>query len=218
MKNGFKYTDEPINARLIEDFLPKPNRSLCLTTVVFPDKCSSSTIDSRIIQQMKKIDSEHIFYPIENLHITVKNIFSIGSTFDENIVKIIKKSLQADFTQAKLKVAKLKLQELIICQDSVLLKVHGDSNYSHLKSFIEDRIRDLGINNSKEVSMHSSDTAHITLCRFQKKPSSQLLEYLDSIKDIYIGELLTDTISLITCDYLCSQSSRKELLSLKLNY
>lgn len=218
MKNGFKYTDEPIRAKVIEDFLSKPNRSLCLTTVAFPNSPCSLTIDARIIKPMKEIEAEHIFYPMENLHITVKNIFPTGSDFDENIVEIIKKSLQADFTQAKLKVAKLKLQELIICQDSVLLKVHGDSNYSHLKSFIEDRIRELGINNSKEVSMHSSDTAHITLCRFQKKPSSQLLEYLDSIKDIYIGELLTDTISLITCDYLCSQSNRKELLSLKLNY
>lgn len=183
------------------------DKELCLTSVVFLNEELQQRIQKNITEPLQKIDSSHYFYPLDALHLTIKNVRTIHDPPLFSREDILKSQYVFEKTVPKFHSFDFDLRGLVSFPTSVSLMGYSDSVLYDLVSALDERLSHAGIGDNKKYISNTVFFGNITVCRFTSPPSEVFLEEIEKLKNIEIGKLMVDAISLIVCNAVCSNKS-----------
>jgi hypothetical protein len=181
---------------------------ICLTSVVFIPKEISSVIVSKLIESLRKIESEHYYYLPESMHLTIKNVRVIHKPplfTDEDIEKakqVFKKTI-TEFT-----VYNFSLEDVILFPTSLSLMAYADELHKKLVLALDKGLKEVGVPDDKRYLSDSVFWGNINICRFVKAPGEKFINEVNKFRNIKIGNLKAEKISLITCNAGCSPQTK----------
>jgi 2'-5' RNA ligase len=182
---------------------------ICLTSISFlPDELKAKVM-SDVIEPLKHIQPNHYFYPKESLHLTIKNIRTIHKppTFtDEDVEKVNKKFSEIIPTHKRFN---FDLQGLVRFPTSVSIMGYCGEELYRLVKELDEGLEEINVPDDKKYVSDTVFFGNITICRFKEEPSRDFLEYINKMKELEIGSMPIDKISLINCNAGCSVKSLK---------
>lgn len=182
---------------------------ICLTSVVFiPDEISNKII-SDIINELKKIDPQHYFYPPESMHLTIKNIRTINKPplFSETDIHKVNQLFSEIITQFP--IFEFSVEDVLVFPTSLSVMAYSDDTLQKLISSLDEGLQKIGESDNKKYLSDYIFWGNITICRFTQNPSAQFIEEVKKVRNLKIGKFKVEKISLIACNAVCHPESRK---------
>lgn len=183
------------------------DNEICLTSVVFLPKELQQTITSELIEPLKAIQPAHHFYPGESLHLTIKNIRTIHQpplfteenqvAVDQLFTKLIPQQKSFSFD----------LNGLVKFPTSLSIAGYSDERLLHLVQALDCGLNEIGVPDNKTYISDTVFFGNVTFCRFTEPPTDAFLAEFNKRKNTLIGELSVNTISLISCNAVCSKKT-----------
>lgn len=190
--------------------------AICLTSVVFLSEELRQKVSNEIIQPLRKIEDKHYFYPLVSLHLTIKNIRTIHRppTFNEEDVDKVKQVFSQ--TIPSIKSFEFELKGLVRFPTSICLMGYSDDILYELVSSLDNKLTEAGVPDNKEYASDKVFFGNITICRFTSEPSKEFLSKVEELKELSIGKLKVDEVSLIKCNAVCSPINKEVVQTFKL--
>jgi len=207
--------DKPTLVEMQKDYENDDQR--CLTSVVFIPEDIGKKISEKIIKPLKNIEPDHFYYPLDSMHLTIKNIRTIHkpplfSSQDVNKVKALYQEIIPKFSSFK-----FSLQGLVNFPTSVNLIGYCDETLKKLVKALDTGLKQIGVPDDKKYFSNSVFFGNITVCRFTHQPSKSFIKKVKELENILIGELEINKINLITCNVVCIPKTRKVIGTYHLN-
>jgi|SRR3989339_678378 len=182
---------------------------ICLTSVVFVPKNISQKITEDIVRPLQKIDSDQYYYPLDSMHLTIKNVRVIKNppSFNEEDIRKVDKL----FSELIPKFPKFEfsIEDVILWPTSIAVMGYCGKTLQKLVTALDEGLKEIGVPDNKKYISDSVYFGNITLCRFTKKPNEQFMEEAGKFRNYKIGKMKVEKISLISCNAVCHPSSRK---------
>ena len=190
---------------------------ICLTSVVFPPKYIVDAINKKIVSKFVGVDDNQYFFLPESFHLTIQNIRTINLPplfNDEDIKKardvfrkIIPRHNQFSF----------KLSGLFETPTSFSIRGYCNDNLQKLILDLRTEMISAGVPDNKKYGSEDVFFGNITVCRFTKKPNEKFYQKIKELKNIEIGNILVDKVSLITTNAVAHPSKTKIIEEFYLN-
>jgi 2'-5' RNA ligase len=183
--------------------------AICLTSVVFLNEELRQKVRKEIIEPLKEIDDKHYFYKPDSLHLTIKNIRTIHKPllFNEEDVKKVKQVFSQTIPSTK--TFEFELKGLVRFPTSISLMGYSDDTLYELVSSLDGKLKEAGVPDNKKYASDTVFFGNITICRFATQPSEEFLSKVEEFKELSIGKLIVDKVSLIKCNAVCSPVNRE---------
>lgn len=180
----------------------------CLTSVVLIPDDMAQDISQTLIEPLKKIEPEHYYYPIESLHITVKNVKTVNHPplFGETDIKKVDQLFQEIIPRYH--AFSYSLEEIGAFKTSIALIGYCDEQLRELVQALDEGLQAIGVPDNKRLISDTVFFGNITLCRYVQQPSKRLLNVVKQRRYAYCGRLKVRQIHLITCNAVCVPESR----------
>ncbi len=192
-KNGLT-PSQPLTP--VADFTKDSRR--CLTGIVFLPVEMQQLINEQIIGPLKAADPTLFYYPLDSLHLTVKNVRVISDppTYtDEEIQKS-----QEAFAEVipNTPVFDFELKGLFDLPASVAIRGYSDEQLKFLIQALTQALNNRGIFDNKKYASNDVFFGNITFCRFDHQPNQAFQEKVRELKAIPLGTLLVEKVTLLT--------------------
>ena len=181
---------------------------ICLTSVTFIPNDISSKIISNVINNLKKIEPYHYFYPFESMHLTIKNIRTISKPLLFAESDIIKVDQLFSEIIPKFSIFEVKVEDVLILPSSVSIMVYSDG-LQNLNLALDKGLREIGVPDNKKYLSDLVYWGNITICRFTEKPGNEFNNEVKKMRNFKIGKFKVEKVNLITCNAVCYSGSRK---------
>ncbi|HCC21896.1 TPA: hypothetical protein DEP86_00665 [Candidatus Uhrbacteria bacterium] len=187
------------------------NVETCLTSVVFLGDELGQKVQDKIIGPLSAIDPSQYFPPINSLHLTIKNVRTVGDPplFDSTDAALAKQVF--DRVLPSFHVFDFELKGLVRFPTSVSLMGYSDSVLYELVSALDSELKNAGVPDNKKYASEKVFFGNVTVCRFTSQPSEKFLAKIEEMRDLSIGTLKVKEVQLITGDIMCSAVSREVL-------
>lgn len=202
---GFKKGSTPSTlVPPVEDYAA--DNRICLTTVVFPSQDIIDKIYQTISLPLQKADSTPYYYPKESYHLTIQAVRKIAfpPNFTQQDCDKVKEALHTFMEQ--IKPLRIELANLFELPSSVALCGLGDERYGDLIKSLQKLLEEIGIPSDQKQASDEIFFSNLTVCRFHKTPSNNFYKEITRLKNINIGEINLNKISLITTNAVCHPS------------
>ncbi|MDD5489417.1 MAG: hypothetical protein PHP25_01905 [Candidatus Moranbacteria bacterium] len=189
---------------------------ICLTSVVFVPENISDKINKEVIEPLRHYDPDQYFYPVESLHLTIKNIRTINNPplFDAKDIEKVDKLFSEIIPQfSKFNFA---VEDVVIFPTSMSVAAFSDRILWDLVSSLDKGLKEIGVPDNKKYTSNSVYFGNITLCRFTKKPNDKFVKEARKFRNYKIGKMKVEKINLITCNAVCYPKSLKIISEYKL--
>jgi 2'-5' RNA ligase len=180
----------------------------CLTSVVLIPDDMAQDISQTLIEPLKKIEPEHYYYPVESLHLTVKNVKASNHPplFGETDIKKVDQLFQEIIPRYHS--FSYSLEEIVAFKTSIALIGYCDEQLRDLVQELDDGLQAIGVPDNKHLISNTVFFGNITLCRYVRQPSKHLLTAIKQHRYAYCDRLKVRQIHLITCNAVCAPKSR----------
>lgn len=170
---------------------------MCLSVNSFVPSTIAAAIQAKLIEPLRQIDPAQYYYPNESLHITFHSVRIIHDP--------------PTYTDQDIKTSHRLLTKFIPLEQPFPFILHGilsmPTSVSVIALIIPEYNRfirklrhlfvDSGIPDDKKYFSDEIVFANTTICRYTHKPSSEFLEKLKVLKDMYVGEFVAKDVSLV---------------------
>lgn len=182
---------------------------ICLTSVVFIPEDISKKIIFNVIDKLKKIEPQHYFYPLESMHLTIKNIRTVNKPplFSETDINKANKLFNEIIPEFP--VFQFNIEDVLVFPTSISVMAYSNDIFQKLVFALDKGLQRIGVPDNKKYFSDSIFLGNITICRFTQKPSDKFIEEAKKMRNLKIGEFRAEKISLITCNAACNSNSRK---------
>lgn len=223
MKNNYLLQQKELVKKLEDSFINDDYKStvvgmqkdyvnddrICLTSVTFiPDDISNKII-SNVIDNLKKIEPYHYFYPPESMHITIKNIRTINNPLSFTEADINKANRLFSKTIPKFPFFEFNIEDVLIFPTSISVMAYSDETLNKLTLALDKGLKEIGVPDNKKYLSDSVFWGNITVCRFTQKPGNRFVNEVKKMKNLKIGKFKVEKINLITCNAVCYSGTRK---------
>jgi 2'-5' RNA ligase len=182
---------------------------ICLTSVVFPSEEIIKVIEEKIVSQFFGVDENQYFLLPESFHLTIQNVRTIHNPplfTDDDIRKAKEVFKKVVPKHHKLSIS---LKGLFEAPTSFVIRCYCDDNLQKLVLDLRSEMIAAGIPDNKKYASGNIILGGITVCRYTKKPNDKFCETIKKLKNIEIGNLLVDKISLITTNSVAHPNKTK---------
>lgn len=181
----------------------------CLTSVVFIPEDLGRAIEAKIIGPLRNIEPEHYYYPIDTLHLTIKNIRTV-----DNPVRLKERQVAAVrgvFASAVPLIKKIRFaaRGAILFPRSVSVVGYSGAFLKSLIQKLDEGLLAAGMPDNKKYFSNEVFFGNISVCRFVHRPGKAFRQCLRNLEETKFGTLAVKKISLIICDSVNSAKSRK---------
>lgn len=174
---------------------------ICLTSVHFPSKRLTKIISQKIIKPLRKLDKNVFYYPIDSLHLTIKNIRTINNPpdFKKNDLLTAKEV----FSKVIPKHYKFKIHyyKLIIYANSLSLVCTTDPELDLIFLKLDRALNKADLPDNKFYANKKYFISNMTLARFYNSPS---LEFRNAVKNLskirLFNNYTIDSVTLLTAN------------------
>jgi 2'-5' RNA ligase len=189
---------------------------ICLTSVVLlPDRITSAIVQ-KISKVLKDIDPTQYFYQPASMHLTIKNIRTINNPplFNDSDIKRVKSVFHN--TVSKFSTFDFAVEDLILFPTSISVMAYASDELQKLVLALDRALNEAGVPDNKKYISDSVFWGNITICRFTKEPSQELIKAAQGMRDIKIDGFRVEQVDLITCNAVCNPATRRILSSYNL--
>jgi 2'-5' RNA ligase len=189
----------------------------CLTSVVFVPFTIAERIQNNILERLREIAPTHYYYPPDTLHITIKNIRTVHAPplFTNTDIE----TCRSVFSEVSARHApfSFELRHVAVFSTSVCVIGFCDERLKDLVVDLDRELQHAGVPDNKNYISDSVFFGNVTVCRFTAPPSERLLQAARELRTA-VNELVpVHAVNLITCDSVCSRSSRTLIDSFQLS-
>ncbi|MBU0707305.1 hypothetical protein KKG41_02960 [Patescibacteria group bacterium] len=182
---------------------------ICLTSIVFiPDEISSKVIQN-ISDPLKKIEPQQYFYPPGSMHLTIKNIRTISKPPLFTQKDVIKVNELFNIIIPKFSVIEFRVEDVLLFPTSISLMAYSNDDLQKLVLALDKGLNEIDLPDDKTLLSDSIFWGNITVCRFTEKPNENFVSKVKKMRNMKIGKLKVEKISLVTCNAVCHPGSRK---------
>ena len=182
---------------------------MCLTFIYFPSEEIKERIQKEIIEQLKQADPSQHYLHKDALHITIQTIRDIADpqTFTEEDIEKAK-GLSDFFQKQKLS---FDFNGLLKMPSSVFVKGFPDDKTQEFILELRKKLIEIGTPDDRRYIDPDTVIGNMTLCRFYKQPNQEFLKTFERIKDIELGRVNINKISLVKMNAVCARDSMEVL-------
>jgi hypothetical protein len=184
------------------------NVAMCLTIVHLLEEKLAITISKDIIRPLRQIAMHHHWYPVHDLHITLKNIRSAKPRRLYTDQEIRQAITAVEQTSRRLQPLDFDIYGPICLPTSIILQAYGTLKHRDAILLLDRELELAGIPDDKSYASNEVFIGNITVCRFTSAPTAALRKTVATYEEKYLGMYRVATIQLIQCDEICSYESR----------
>ncbi|MBU0455730.1 MAG: hypothetical protein ABIH77_03710 [Pseudomonadota bacterium] len=185
------------------------DKQRCLTSVVFIPNQIAQKIIKEVVDELKKIESCHYFYPPESMHITIKNIRTLQNlpSFTEQDIKKANRLFNEIVPQYS--AFDFHLEDLIAFPTSLSVMAYSSDQLQKLILALDKGLKEIGIPDNKRYFSDEIFWGNISFCRFMKKPAQQFIDRVKQMRHLKIGTFRAEKVHLISCNAGCAKKTIK---------
>lgn len=180
-----------------------------LTAVVFVPAKIGREIRRAIIEPLQAIEPEHYYYPLESLHLTVKNIRTIHcpprftAADAKRVAELFGRLIPPHCSFS------VSLEELAPLTTSLALIGYADEQLKKLVHVLDTGLNEIGLPDDKRYLSDQVFFGNVTVCRYVRRPSPKFLQAVEAMAHVYQRELRIEAVHLITCNAVCAPETRR---------
>lgn len=181
----------------------RQDKRLCLTGVSFLPSELQRKIETDILNPLLKIDPVQYYYPPQALHLTIQNVRASNypPTFNQNDIKKVKAVFMEVIPNHKR--IKFELKGIFNLPTSLAIRAYSNSSLKNLVLELRKKLATAGVADDKVYASAEVFFGNITFCRFTKTPNKEFQQKISNLKNIKIGTMIVNTVSLITTNPGC---------------
>lgn len=174
------------------------DRQLCLSVNAFVSPDIAASIQSKLIEPLRKIDPTQYFYPAESLHITFHSIRIIHDppTYTAHDIEVSDRLLESVIPSNE--PFPFTLQGVMSMPTSASVIALITPAYNQFIQTLRKTFVSAGIPDDKKYFTEETVFANSTFCRYTHRPTPEFLQTLNQMKDTVIGNFLATHVSLVT--------------------
>lgn len=175
------------------------DKRFCLTSVHLLKKELMDIIHGQLINPLKSISPEHYYYGAESLHMTIKNIRVINDPprFDKNVINKAKNVFSKVIPNHKK--FQVFFYRLLLFPYNLALIGTTEPELDRIALDLDRRLKESDIPDDKLYINKQYFFSNITLARFTKLPSKELIRKVDKLSsEINIRSYVVDSVTLLT--------------------
>ncbi len=186
----------------------------CLTSLCFLTEELQQFIFENIVCEMRKIDANQYYYPMSDMHVTIRNIkpATVTKSFDAQCVDAQCIDDAIDRFD-RLIPDKLRLTYYIgnlhMFGASIVLAAYKSSDFKNLERSLDRITSGRNLDGGEGYRPRPDTSAHITLSRLTQKPSFDLSEFVRSYKTKNLMRFSPRFIEIVECNRLCHAVTRR---------
>ncbi len=187
---------------------------ICLTMVFFLPIALSKRVTKEIVGPLKTADPKQYFYPFDSLHLTIQNVKVVADppNFSSKEIELVR-NLSLYFK--KHNPLFFELNGLLKMKNSAFIKAYPDAETQEFILSLRKKLEEIGVPDDKSYSESSIVTGGITFCRFYTASNNAFMKYFNRIKNIDLGKLRVDKVSLISTNAVAYINKTKVLAEFK---
>ncbi len=191
------------------DYVDQNDDRLCLSSLTFIPSKIGQKISRDIIEPLKKIDPDHYYYPLESLHLTIKNIRIIHKPPRFSKDDVMKADKLFREVTPKFSSFSFDLQNLMLFPKTVSLIGYSNETLGRLVQTLDAGLKDIGLSDDKKYFSDEVFFGNITLCRFKGRPKRELIVKIKELENISIGKFSIREVNLVVCNLVCNPKTRR---------
>jgi hypothetical protein len=183
----------------VDDFFN--DSRMALTAVHFPKASFLKKIRDEVLEPLKKISPNHFYYPDEFIHMTVKNIKTIGDppSFSEKEVEITKDVFEQVIP--KYKPFKAYYYRLFLFKHNLALMGTTDPDLDNIILELDKSLSEVGVPDDKVYLNDKYFFSNVTLIRFNEPITNEFKEKVVELsKNLKPFSYEIDSVTLLTCN------------------
>lgn len=199
--------EKQVNNNKLEFSLVNPtenyenDKRICLTSVHLLKKDLINTLHKQLIIPLKQTSPEHYYYGADSFHMTIKNIRVVNDPprFDKNEIKKAKDVYSNIIPQHKR--FKVYFYRLLLFPYNLALIGTTEPELDKIVIDLDKKLKEFEIADDKIYVNKQYFFSNITLARFPKLPSKELIKKIKDLSDeINIYPYTVDSVTLLTCN------------------
>lgn len=185
---------------------------MSLTMVYFLPEELKEKIQKNILEPLKRTDPFQYYYPLDALHITIQNVRVVADppNFTEQDIDSLKKLASYMEIEEQGKLA-IQLDGLFKMPTGISIKGYPNIHTQEFILKLRRKLLEIGVADDKKYLSPSIVINNTTLCRFYKPPNKEFLKTFEKIKNINLGNIYVDRISLVSTNAVCHKNKIKIL-------
>jgi 2'-5' RNA ligase len=192
------------------------DNQLCLSSISFVPKDLAAEMATKIMEPLQAIEPDFYYYPVNSLHLSIKNIRTIHNPplFTEEDIKKVAKLFGE--TVPQFPSLHFEIEDIIKMPTSVLVIAYAEENFKKLFLALDYGLKEIGVPDDKRYFSDSVVWGSITLCRFTHQPKPEFIDKVRSMRHLKFGEMVVSDIKLVVCNAVCHEGSRRTIASFHL--
>ena len=189
------------------DYPGDPER--CLTTLAFVPFQIGHLIHTQCIAPLQIAEPCHYFYPLESLHITIKNVRAVHHPprFTPAEVHRVDRLFQA--LVPSLSPLVFHLEGVVRFPTSVSLIGYSSAYLKQVVQILGRGLAEIGVPDDKRYASGSVFFGNVTLCRLVRQPCAGFLQTAYQMADTFVANFRVEQISLAICNAACHPATRQ---------
>lgn len=179
------------------------DNQICLTSLVLLSHNLREAIYEKVINPLKELDERQYFYLPDSLHMTVQNIRTINdpplfTKEDIHKARAVFREIVAQYSPFS-----VSLQGLFSLPTSLSVCGFFDESTADLIRALRKGLADAGVPDNKTYASEDVLLGNVTVSRYTTDPNEKFLQKIEELKDIDVGTLEVNTITLLTTNSVC---------------
>jgi hypothetical protein len=198
----------------VEDF--ENDSRICLTSVHLPDKQILSAVQKLVIEPLREIEPSYYYYPLDSLHLTIKNVRVINDPphFSEEDVEKVK----SVFSQIvpRHKQFRVYFYKLLLFPNNLALVATSDEELDNIVVDLDNALKKVNVPDDKKYVNSKYFFCNITLARFSKTPSEAFKRKIKEISEsLSFKPYNIDSVTLVTANAVLKKLTKRGTWNLK---
>ncbi|MFC1662989.1 2'-5' RNA ligase family protein [Patescibacteria group bacterium] len=187
------------------------DKRICLTGVIFLSENLQEQIVKKIIEPLQQADGNQYYYEPAALHLTIQNIRTVNypPLFNDEDIEIARTVFRKIIP--RFKPFTFALKGLFELPTSLGIRGYSDKMLGTLTRKLRAELKVSSVPDNKKYASDNVIFGNVSICRYISNPSKDFMREIQKLKDIDIGDLIIDKVSLITTNAVC-HSSKTEVL------
>jgi 2'-5' RNA ligase len=201
IEKGFASKPVSLNAGTPVDW-GNDNR-LALVTLFFLPEEVQEMILAQVIKPLRAADPSLYYYPLESLHLTIKNIKFVQwpPAYTPGDVEKVRQAFRQLIPAQK--AFEMELEGLFEQPSSLSICGFTDDSLLHLVRNLDQTLTGIGVPDNKKCFSADVFFGNVSFCRFSNPPNQAFQEKVQELKHLKIGTVLIDKVWLVETDLVC---------------
>ena len=196
------------------DYVNDPRR--CLTSVHLPNQQLLTKVHDELIVPLQELVPDYFFYPVDSLHMTIKNIRTIHDPPNFTSEDIIKVEKVFDSVIPHHKKFNVYFYRLLLFSNNLALIGTTDPELDSIVLDLDKGLNSVGVPDDKKYVNSQYFFSNMTLARFNTAPSRGFVQKVEELsRSISFDPYTVDSVTLLTGTAVLTQKNIIKTWNLK---